>query len=991
MRKPIRTIIAIPCFAIAMLCLVGAMRPSQGSSQQSSQLEQPSQLETLGIQPKAPSYTHFESGPVRPIALSPDGKQLFATNISDAHLEIYWVKAGGTGLEHRASVPVGLEPVAVAAESNNRVWVINHLSDSVSIIDLGLAAAEDQEPQTPRVVKTLLLGDEPRDIVFAGPNNQRAFITTARRGQNSVVDLGLEETTSGRANVWVYDTTHVAKEPVPAPLEVLTLFGDTPRALAASPDGKTVYASVFKSGNRTTSLTEIIDELLVLFKKERRLGPTTNHAGDLAPHVSRILQEDAKTGAWLDVAGNDFNEQIPFTLPDQDVFAIDAMAKKPKQVASYSGIGAILFNMATHPVTGELFVTNTFANNMVRFEGPGDYLRSMDPDLKRSQATVQGKLHLYRMSVLDPKTGVAQARHLNKHINYDLDPIETAKSKVRDHSLATPLDMAFTDDGSTLYVAAFGSNKIGVFDSKALADDSFAPNSKHHIELSGGGPAGLALDEPNNRLYVYTRFNNAVAIVDTQSKEGAQSQEIGSVLLPNNPEPEVVREGRRFLYDARFTSSNGEASCSSCHIFSDGDGLAWDLGNPDDVVSYNNVVQRDVPLDQLENEFKLFFRAGKPIRSTFTREFHPMKGPMMTQNLRGMNGQGPLHWRGDRRGGAMSMQREDPESLDSLTAFKEFNVAFEGLLGRAQGPLSDPQIDALAKFHLQIPYPPNPIRALDNSLTPQEDNGREVFVHALTSAPRANSGAEPTLTCNSCHVLNPADGKFGSGGVQAFDALNQMFKVPHLRDLYQKIGMSGQQTLESAGDTGPAVRGYGLNSDGFVSSAYSFVGGRVAPEPDDERTFRFPGDTPEERRQNRRDVERFLYAFDTDTLPAMGQQVTLTATNGELPVVAGRAETVLQRINLLRARALHPIRQGHPRDARPDCELVAKGVIGGEQRGYVLRSDGNYLTDQDQCVSQEALLEFTKTPGQELTFTCVPVGAGFRMGVDRNGDGVIGG
>src|SRR6185295_6918831 len=34
------------------------------------------------------------------------------------------------------------------------------------------------------------------------------------------------------------------------------LFGDTPRALAASPDGSTVYAAVFHSGNQTTAVNE---------------------------------------------------------------------------------------------------------------------------------------------------------------------------------------------------------------------------------------------------------------------------------------------------------------------------------------------------------------------------------------------------------------------------------------------------------------------------------------------------------------------------------------------------------------------------------------------------------------------------------------------------------------------------------------------------------------------------------------------------------------
>ena len=49
-----------------------------------------------------------------------------------------------------------------------------------------------------------------------------------------------------------------------------------------------------------------------------------------------------------------------------------------------------------------------------------------------------------------------------------------------------------------------------------------------------------------------------------------------------NPEPPHVVEGRRFLYDASFSSSHGDSACASCHIFGDMDGLGWDLGNPDE-------------------------------------------------------------------------------------------------------------------------------------------------------------------------------------------------------------------------------------------------------------------------------------------------------------------------------------------------------------------------------------------------------------------------
>src|SRR5262249_18192995 len=117
------------------------------------------------------NYTLFESGPVRPLALSPDGSRLFLCNIPDGRLEMFAVSADG--LVHLGSVAVGLEPVAVAARTNDEVWVVNHLSDSVSIVDV----------PSRRVARTLLVGDEPRDIVFAGPGRSRAFITAAHPGQ----------------------------------------------------------------------------------------------------------------------------------------------------------------------------------------------------------------------------------------------------------------------------------------------------------------------------------------------------------------------------------------------------------------------------------------------------------------------------------------------------------------------------------------------------------------------------------------------------------------------------------------------------------------------------------------------------------------------------------------------------------------------------------------------------------------------------------------
>ena len=160
---------------------------------------------TAAIQAPTPGgpFTEFESGHVRPMAMSPNGATLFAVNTPDNTLEIFNVTPAGIALAAR--VPVGLEPVAVAARDDSEVWVVNHLSDSVSVVSL---------VGTPRVVRTLLVGDEPRDVVFAG-SPARAFITTAHRGQqrthSSISDVpgaGDPQLTTpgvGRADVWVFN------------------------------------------------------------------------------------------------------------------------------------------------------------------------------------------------------------------------------------------------------------------------------------------------------------------------------------------------------------------------------------------------------------------------------------------------------------------------------------------------------------------------------------------------------------------------------------------------------------------------------------------------------------------------------------------------------------------------------------------------------------------------------------------------------------------
>ena len=863
------------------------------------------------------SLWNFESGPVRPLALSPQGDRLYVANIPDGRLEIFSIQAGG--LRHQSSVAVGLEPVAVAVRNAEEVWVVNHVSDNISIVDVS--------SQPPRVVRTLLVGDEPRDVVFAGEHGERAFVTTARRGQNTSEPRGRADTPGlGRAQVWVFDARDLGTAPGGTPLSILTLFGDKPRALAASPDGAMVYAAIFRSGNRTTAINAnavcrggVSAEPCEVWGEMSPGGlpaPNESYTGEPAPHTGLIVAQDPESGQWLDELGRDWSAQVRFTLPDLDVFAIDALAPVPTLDHSYSGVGTSLFNIAVNPATGAVYVSNTEARNEVRFEGPGTYASQFKP--KGEPATVRGRLAESRITVIHK--GVVSPRHLNKHIPYDAMPMPKG---ISDASLATPLQMTVTADGTTLYVAAFGSSKLGVFDVEELEADTFVPDPANHIELPGGGPSGVVLDEARSRLYTLTRFDNSVVAVDTETSRIVQR-------LPlHDREPETVREGRPFLYDARMTSSNGEASCSSCHLFGDLDDLAWDLGNPDGEIRENPGRGPFLP------------KADKPLPP-----FHPVKGPMRTQTLRGLANHGSQHWRGDRTG-------------DAKTAFKQFNPAFGDLVGLDAGELSEEEMQLFTDFTLQLAPAPNPIRSLDNVLRPDEARGRDLYV----DKPTFFMGT--LRKCNSCHQIDPGDGRFGT---LPFEFSN----VPPMRDVYQLVGgppgfgVVGKDPA-TAGPIHDQIRGFGVGHEGSSGSLRSEAASNalfVLTE------------------QEGSDLFSFLLAFPTSLAPAVGQQISHAAdfdsAEARIALFEGRAGTDFVLID-------------HP--GATECELVVRGVVAGEQRGWLRNQDGSFSSDRadEPAVPRELLLAYASVPGQALTFTCAPPGAGLRMALDRDEDGSLDG
>jgi len=781
------------------------------------------------------AFVNFETGQVRPLAMSADGTRLFATNTPNATLDIFAVSDNGLVQTH--SVSVGLEPVAVATYGNDEVWVVNHLSDSVSIVDLS------SEP--PRVTRTL------------------------------------------------------------------TLFADSLRALASSADGSKIYGAVMHSGNQTTAIGE---------NSLAKPGPSTSKDGAAQPDTGLILQYDGsswrdETASDKDLNGTEYNSLVPFSLPDYDVFELSAEST-PTVLRKISGVGTTLFNMAVNPLSGALYVSNTEALNVNRFEGHGTAAPTLTGNFAQSQITI-----------------IEGERITGRNLNVHLDHSQAqATPTQRALSVAQPLGIALSDDASQMYVAAFASQKVAVYNTADIAGGRVEPSAANQIGLSGGGPTGLVVNSANNRLYVLTRFNNSISIIDLSTQT-----ETGTVAL-YNPEPLQVKAGRSFLYDASSTSSHGDSSCGLCHVFGDTDALAWDLGNPDaDVVSNPNPFVNTV-LQPDENAV-----------------FHPLKGPMTTQSLRGLANAGPMHWRGDRTGSRAHAN----ESLE-LAAFQDFNIAFPELLGREQ-PLTAANMKKFAEFALTIKYPPNPVRQLDNSLTESQARGFDTYMNKATTG--------EIFKCNDCHTLDPANGHFGTSGLSSVEGedISQEFKVPHLRNMYQKAGKFGNSGRFSGtqGNFGPQIRGFGFMHDGNMDTLDNFFQGEV---------FRFDPD-PVKNRTMRQEIVDFVMAFDTDLAPVVGQQATLSRSTAS--DTDGRIELLMQR-----ARVKSP---------RVECDLIAKGVSNGKSNGYLLQDDGQFKSDTNELLEYAELRNRALQTGGAITFTCVPPGTGQWMGIDRNLDGILDG
>jgi YVTN family beta-propeller protein len=803
----------------------------------------------LPLSTHAQPFVNYEAKQTAPIRLSPDGSRLFAVNTPDGRLSVFNVTNPKNPILI-AEIPVGLEPVSVNPVSNDEAWVVNEVSDSVSIVSVSQHA----------VINTLYVKDEPADVVFA---NGRAFVSCGRNNQIAVFDQASQNIITN-----------------------IPVLGENPRSLCVNSNGTRVYAAFALSGNRTT---------LIPFDKAPPPPAPTNPNLPPPPQVSLIV--DATDPAWT----NGVNAPIKFTMPDNDIVEIDTATLAITRY--FPRVGTVNFAIAirpgVNPGSGDLYVANTDARNTTRFE-----------------PVIRGGFVTNQISRVNITSGTVTRYDLNPGFAYTNFPNLANQS----NALAQPTAIAFGPSGGNYYIAAFGSDRVAQISSDSgtvqarIELNPSAPGSVANPRTKRG-PRGLAL-KPGTALYVLNRISNTITVVDPFNSAVVREIPVGS----HDPTPQVIREGRGFLYDAKL-SGGGLVSCASCHIDGEMDMLAWDLGNPGGSLETNRIKvagsQTVVPGGIFSNVV-----------------FHPMKGPMTTQTLRGLAGLDPLHWRGDR------------------TNFMHFNGAFDGLLGG--GILSDADMTLYRNFINTMVFQPNPNQTLSRGLPTTFEGGdpaagRNTFVNTTY----ATLGGIIQLRCNTCHAL-PRGTDNGFTPALALQE-PQDFKVPHLRNVYQKMRFTNAPGAQS-------VLGFGIVHDGMDPSLESFLSRPVFGP--------FATDTTIKRNLN-----AFVQCLDTGTAPAVGLNYAARSNN-----VFGLGQNGWAFLE-------------QEAQKMTNIELVVKAMLGSEQRGYLYRAPSNdYRADSTNlpALTKAQLVSLVQTSGSVFVMG-VPPGSGTRAAIDRNLNGILDG
>jgi len=564
----------------------------------------------------------------------------------------------------------------------------------------------------------------------------------------------------------------------------------------------------------------------------------------------------------LIVAATDPNwtQYVTFKMPANGVVSIST-GSTPSVAGYYSNVGTINLGLAVNPASGDLFVSNTDALNLTFF-----------------LENLRGHWINNRITRIQVASGQVTPFDLNPNINYGILPNPQALST----ALSQPAGVIFDPTGNFMWVAAFGTDRVAQVDTNGnvlgFVEVSLPSGSGSKADPTNKrGPRGLALNATAQTLYSLNRIADTISIIDTSKMEVSSEIAVGT-----DKTPTPIKQGRGFLYDAKL-SGNGTGACASCHVDGDMDHLAWNLGDPDGNLSF---------LDQHGTIFT----------------FHPMKGPMTTQTLRGLNNLSPYHWRGDKPN------------------FQAFDSTFTDLMGASE--LSDADMDTYETYIDSILFLPNPNENLDRSLPTSLDGGNPVNGQSDFLRVPGTQGT----TCNSCHQSNPGP---GTNRLVTNAVPPQPLKIPHLRNIYQKLLYTRHDST--------SIDGFGMMHDGTMSTLADFLA-----------QVQFTGYTS----QQKTDMGAYMLCFDTGTAPAVGFTITLTAANVNNEQEQGEWGTLQSQASA------------------GNADLIARGTIQGQVHGLLYQpGPGTYLSYNNATYTREQLVSFIEN-GDTLSFMGVYPGTG---------------
>lgn len=349
----------------------------------------------------AVGHPTFVSPHANPIAIS--GDQVFVVNTPSGTVDM--IDVATQKLVHR--IPVGVDPVSISVRPDGReVWVSNHVSDSVSVID-----NDRNSPAYLNVIATIqefdskraTMFDEPVGIAFA--NNEKAYVALSSENQIAVVDV---------------TTRKVTKR--------LKIPAQDPRAIKVR-DGK-LYVIPFESNNRTQlsgGNKDKIDGDLVTF--------------DAWEH-SIVHNNVLSLGHVVDIVKH-------ADVPDRDLFIFDTGTDK--LIETVDTLGTLLYGL-TVDSQGTVFVAQTDARNDVNGRAGTK---------KHDLSQLQNRAFLNRITRVPFGSGKAAVPEF-----IELEPLPPQHPEPG-QAFATPFAIEVSQDDSTLVVSAAASDKLFTVDAKS--------------------------------------------------------------------------------------------------------------------------------------------------------------------------------------------------------------------------------------------------------------------------------------------------------------------------------------------------------------------------------------------------------------------------------------------------------------------------------------------------------------------------------------------